>query len=125
MAAIYVYQTAVHRIDQNGHKIYQQLTLQFARPSKIYPNWNFCLENKPSGNPEHTYLFSVQLHNFAMKGPFDEYQRSRRFLSKAFQIRQLETFRDVLKSVFQKTENLSREINCSQLGPNRNVECIL
>jgi hypothetical protein len=22
-----------------------------ARPSKIYPNWNFCFENKPSGNP--------------------------------------------------------------------------
>jgi hypothetical protein len=22
------------------------------RPSKIYPNWDFWLENKPSGNPE-------------------------------------------------------------------------
>jgi hypothetical protein len=23
------------------------------RPSKIYPNWNFWFENKPSGNPDH------------------------------------------------------------------------
>jgi hypothetical protein len=26
-----------------------------ARPSKIYPNWNFWFENKPSGNPDLMY----------------------------------------------------------------------
>jgi hypothetical protein len=30
----------------NGHKIYI-----IARPSKIYPNWDFWFENMPSGNP--------------------------------------------------------------------------
>jgi hypothetical protein len=46
----------------NGHKIYRldgKLTKRLlntqissiARPSKIYPSWNFWLENKPSGNP--------------------------------------------------------------------------
>jgi hypothetical protein len=34
----------------NGHKIYQDFSI--ARPSKIYPNWDFWFENKPSGNPE-------------------------------------------------------------------------
>jgi hypothetical protein len=24
-----------------------------SRPSKIYPNWHFCSEMKPSGNPGH------------------------------------------------------------------------
>jgi hypothetical protein len=33
----------------NGHKIYQHLP--FKGPSKIYPNWGFWFENKPSGNP--------------------------------------------------------------------------
>jgi hypothetical protein len=27
-----------------------------ARPSKIYPNWDFWFENKPSGNPESDWL---------------------------------------------------------------------
>jgi hypothetical protein len=26
-------------------------TSSIARPSKIYPNWDFWFENKPSGNP--------------------------------------------------------------------------
>jgi hypothetical protein len=26
-------------------------TSSIARPSKIYPNWDFRFENKPSGNP--------------------------------------------------------------------------
>jgi hypothetical protein len=45
----------------NDHKIYQMVekyfkwpenipTLSNLRPSKIYPNWNFLFENKPSGN---------------------------------------------------------------------------
>jgi hypothetical protein len=34
----------------NGHKIYQHFSI-YVRPSKIYPNWNFWFENKPSGNP--------------------------------------------------------------------------
>jgi hypothetical protein len=27
-----------------------------ARPSKIYPNWDFGFENKPSGNPGGMYF---------------------------------------------------------------------
>jgi hypothetical protein len=27
-------------------------TSSIARPSKIYPNWNFWFENMPSGNPD-------------------------------------------------------------------------
>jgi hypothetical protein len=34
----------------NGHKIYQHFLI-YVRPSKIYPNWDFGFENKPSGNP--------------------------------------------------------------------------
>jgi hypothetical protein len=42
----------------NGHKIYHLAvkmaikipTSSFARPSKIYPNWDFGFENTPSGN---------------------------------------------------------------------------
>jgi hypothetical protein len=34
----------------NGHKIYIT-ALSILRPSKIYPNWDFWFENKPSGNP--------------------------------------------------------------------------
>jgi hypothetical protein len=26
-------------------------TFSIQRPSKIYPNWDFCYENQPSGNP--------------------------------------------------------------------------
>jgi hypothetical protein len=26
-------------------------TFTIQMPSKIYPNWDFCFENKPSGNP--------------------------------------------------------------------------
>jgi hypothetical protein len=28
------------------------LTFSHLRPSKIYPNWDFWFENKPSGNPD-------------------------------------------------------------------------
>jgi hypothetical protein len=46
----------------NCHKIYQMTVAYFKwpknipafsilRPSKIYPNWDFWFENKPSGNP--------------------------------------------------------------------------
>jgi hypothetical protein len=45
-----------------GHKIYQMAvkcskwpknipTSSFTKPFKIYPNWDFWFENKPSGNP--------------------------------------------------------------------------
>jgi hypothetical protein len=27
-------------------------TFSIPRPSKIYPNWDFGFENKPSGNPD-------------------------------------------------------------------------
>jgi hypothetical protein len=30
-------------------------TLSNLGPSKIYPNWDFWFEKKPSGNPGHTY----------------------------------------------------------------------
>jgi hypothetical protein len=33
----------------NGHKIYKHFF--FLGPSKIYPNFDFWFENKPSGNP--------------------------------------------------------------------------
>jgi hypothetical protein len=33
------------------HKICQHLLISIARPSKIYPNLDIWLENKPSGNP--------------------------------------------------------------------------
>jgi hypothetical protein len=55
----------------NGHKIYQiTLNIQnyqkmvykhfpfYVRPSKIYPNWDFWLKNKTSGNPA-TYSRSI------------------------------------------------------------------
>jgi hypothetical protein len=31
-----------------------QMVIRFsiAKPSKIYPNWDFWFENKPSGNPD-------------------------------------------------------------------------
>jgi hypothetical protein len=39
----------------NGNKMYQMATKRptssIARLPKIYPNWNFWFENKPSGNP--------------------------------------------------------------------------
>jgi hypothetical protein len=38
----------------NGHKICIS-TFSNLRPSKIYPNWDFWLENKPSGNPEQNF----------------------------------------------------------------------
>jgi hypothetical protein len=34
----------------NGQKVYQNF--HNIRASKIYPNWNFWSENKPSGNPD-------------------------------------------------------------------------
>jgi hypothetical protein len=46
----------------NGHKLYQMaikysnrpynITFSVSRSSKIYPNWDFWFENKPSGNPD-------------------------------------------------------------------------
>jgi hypothetical protein len=40
----------------NGHKIDQMAinipTSSIARPSKIYPEWYFGFEKKPSGNPD-------------------------------------------------------------------------
>jgi hypothetical protein len=47
----------------NGHKIYHMSprhsewpynipTFSIPRPSKFYPNWDFGLENIPSGNPD-------------------------------------------------------------------------
>jgi hypothetical protein len=45
----YVYAKRSHKIP-NGHNIYTPTSF-IAIPSKIYPNWNFWFENKPSGNP--------------------------------------------------------------------------
>jgi hypothetical protein len=33
---------------------------QIVRPTKIYPNWDFRFENKPSGNPGTQWPFSWQ-----------------------------------------------------------------
>jgi hypothetical protein len=43
-----------------------------ARPSKIYPNWDFWFENKPSGNPAHECGTVWTLHKrpFVTRGPF-------------------------------------------------------
>jgi hypothetical protein len=52
----------------NGHKIFpiDQIVIKYtkiflARPSKIYPNWDFWCENKPSGNPALQECFAVNL----------------------------------------------------------------
>jgi hypothetical protein len=45
----------------NYYKLYQMAvkylknikTFSIPRPSKMYPNWDFWSENKPSGNPGH------------------------------------------------------------------------
>jgi hypothetical protein len=48
----------------NGRKMYQMAAVcsKMAKeyfsipwPSKIYPNWDFWFENKPSGNPAFMY----------------------------------------------------------------------
>jgi hypothetical protein len=50
-----LYQTTINYLYQmviNYSKWSQNLqTFFILRPSKIYPNWDFWLENKPSGNP--------------------------------------------------------------------------
>jgi hypothetical protein len=38
------------KVDKSALKQYEHL-LHIARPSKIYPNWDFWFENTPSGNP--------------------------------------------------------------------------
>jgi hypothetical protein len=43
----------------NGHKIYQHRP--FSRPSKIYQNWDFWLENTPSGNPGDMYVCKARV----------------------------------------------------------------
>jgi hypothetical protein len=39
----------------NDHKIFQMaikyINIFHSKASKIYPNWDFCNENIPSGNP--------------------------------------------------------------------------
>jgi hypothetical protein len=45
----------------NGRKIDQtvikyNLRFSIARPSEIYPNWDFWYENKPSGNPGNDWF---------------------------------------------------------------------
>jgi hypothetical protein len=37
-------------------KLTYVLASSIARPSKIYPNWDFWFENIPSGNPAVTWL---------------------------------------------------------------------
>jgi hypothetical protein len=44
---MYVYQTTKNT---NGNKIDQHM-YYIARPSKIYPNWDFGFQDMPSGNP--------------------------------------------------------------------------
>jgi hypothetical protein len=36
-------------------------SIPILRPSKIYPNWDFGFENKPSGNPALHILFSERV----------------------------------------------------------------
>jgi hypothetical protein len=39
-------------INKSGHPAHNIPTSSFARPSKIYSNWDIRFENMPSGNPE-------------------------------------------------------------------------
>jgi hypothetical protein len=43
-------------------------TSSIARPSKIYPNWYFCIENIPSGNP----AWKMQRGQKMRKNDFDK-----------------------------------------------------
>jgi hypothetical protein len=51
--------------------INKMATITIARPSKIYPNWDFWFEHKPSGNPDFkilkekqsTYFVGILLHS--------------------------------------------------------------
>jgi hypothetical protein len=49
----------------NGRKIHQMAlkytTFSIARPSKIYPNWDFWFENMPSGNPGQGNSFNIKM----------------------------------------------------------------
>jgi hypothetical protein len=45
----------------NKHKVYQ-IVIKY--PSKIYPNWYFWFENKPSGNPVLQSFASTLKHSF-------------------------------------------------------------
>jgi hypothetical protein len=54
----YCYSIPKRKNIPNDQQIYQMAikhpkrpTSSIARPSKIYPNWNFWFENAPSGNP--------------------------------------------------------------------------
>jgi hypothetical protein len=39
----------------------KKTTFSIPRPSKIYPNWGFWYENKPSGNPALDVVLSGHL----------------------------------------------------------------
>jgi hypothetical protein len=52
--------------------LYNVSTLSHLRPSKIYPNWDFWFENKPSGNPVSKYdkvfrvfMSYIKIHYFS------------------------------------------------------------
>jgi hypothetical protein len=47
----------------NDHKIYQHF-LFYIRPSKIYPNWDFWFENRPSGNPGRAQRMKMGHYDF-------------------------------------------------------------
>jgi hypothetical protein len=55
----------------SGHKIFQMPvkyskwpkyipSFSILRPQKIYPNWDFGFENKPSGNPGHIVIVCIE-----------------------------------------------------------------
>jgi hypothetical protein len=50
------YQMAIKYItcsqDIPNGRIHNIPTFSIPKPSKFYPNWDFCFENIPSGNPE-------------------------------------------------------------------------
>jgi hypothetical protein len=43
------------------------LPVLVARPSKIYPNWDFWFENRPSGNPGYLHEMKSWLAELARK----------------------------------------------------------
>jgi hypothetical protein len=49
--------------------MYVKYSFSILRPSKIYPNWDFWFENKPSGNPEFR---RVVLQGFLLATKFGE-----------------------------------------------------
>jgi hypothetical protein len=65
----------------NGHKI-SQLAIRYIYkgcPSKIYPNWNFWLENKPSVIPD--LLAHAIASDFSVSWQFSQIEANSRLLT--------------------------------------------